>query len=314
MKRCPISYEETDQKYSPTGLKLLAKNLDSLQDFPYTHEEQLREAAARSAKMSIQGVQPKLSVRLNLRQKIFEVFDTGGRYILKPQNLLYAQLPENEDLTMKMAHLCRIEVPAHGLIYAKDQSLIYWIRRFDRLGRNQKLAQEDFAQLTGNSRDTKYRSSMEKVAQVIMDYCTFPVLDLIKLFRLTIFSFLMGNEDMHLKNFSLITRNGKVELSPAYDLINTTITLAHPQDELALPIAGKKSHIHRDILIDYYGQQRLGLNAPVIMQILADFQRALPQCYQLLERSFLSPELKHKYGSLMETRRRIIGIEMNGGI
>ena len=213
MSICPITYEPCEGKYSPQGLQKLSRSLRQLLDLPYSASEQIFEAAARAPKMSIQGVQPKLSAVLNTRKSGFVVVDTGGRYILKPQNPQYRHLPENEDLSMRLAEAAGVPVPLHGLVYSKDGSLTYFIRRFDRVGRK-KIAVEDFSQLLGLSRDTKYDASMEKVAQVIDRYCTFPAVEKIKLFRLTLVNFLIGNEDMHLKNFSLMTRDGKVELTP----------------------------------------------------------------------------------------------------
>jgi serine/threonine-protein kinase HipA len=134
--------------------------------------------------MSVQGIQPKLSATLNVSRQRFEVVDIGGHYILKPQNPQFPQLPENEDLSMRLAGAAGIDVPLHGLVYSKDGSFTYFIKRFDRIGRNKKLAVEDFAQLFGLSRETKYDASMEKVAAVIEKYCTFPALEKIKLFRL----------------------------------------------------------------------------------------------------------------------------------
>lgn len=122
MSVCPITYEPCNSKYSPRGLKQLSRSLTELEDLPYTASDQIVEAAARAPKMSIQGVQPKLSAVLNTRKKGFELVDTGGRYILKPQNPQYRQLPENEDLSMRLAATAGIQVPFHGLVYSKDGS------------------------------------------------------------------------------------------------------------------------------------------------------------------------------------------------
>ncbi|MCX6138433.1 MAG: HipA domain-containing protein [Ignavibacteriales bacterium] len=235
MSRCPITYQEIagTKKYSPDGMRMLSGVLTDLLPFPYTAEEQRREAMIRAQKMSIQGVQPKVSAVLDAKAMIFRVVDRGGRFILKPQSHLYNHLPENEDVTMKCARIAGIDVPDHGLMYSADNSLTYWIRRFDRIGRREKVGVEDFAQLSGMMRDTKYNSSMEKVAAIIERYCTFPVIEKAKLFRLTVFNFLVGNEDMHLKNYSLISHDGLVRLTPAYDLINTTIVLADPIEQIA---------------------------------------------------------------------------------
>ena len=144
-------------------------------------------------------------------------------------------MPENEDLTMRMAGVVGIDVPLHGLVYAKDGSLTYFIKRFDRKGRQEKIAVEDFAQLAGKDRDTKYRSTMEAVVKVLDQFCTFPLIEKARLFKLVLFNFLTGNEDSHLKNFSLMRRVPIIELSPAYDLLNTTIVI-RAQEEIALPL------------------------------------------------------------------------------
>jgi len=129
-----------------------------------------------------------------------------------------------------------------------------------------------------------------------------------KLFRLTIFNFVAGNEDMHLKNFSLIRREEKVELSPAYDLLNTSIAIGNAPEELALPLRGKKRRITADDLIPYYGKLRLGLTEKVINQLLQDFVRAKEPWQQLIEISFLSEKMKAAYGALIENRMQTIGI------
>ena len=188
MSRCPITYEECEgRKYSSNGLKTLSPRLNSLKDFPYSAEDQVREAMVRAAKMSIQGVQPKLSVRLNVNKGVFEIVDTGGRYIFKPQTKNYREVPENEDVTMRLAESIGIDVPVHGLVYSKDDTMTYFIRRFDRVGRNKKIAVEDFAQLSGKDRETKYDSSMEQIVSLIEQFCTFPAIEKLKLFNLTLF-------------------------------------------------------------------------------------------------------------------------------
>ena len=306
MNICPITYRPCRDKYSQEGLKKLNRRLKNLEVLPYTAAEQLREAASRAPKMSIQGVQPKLSLRLNIKKGEFEIVDTGGVYILKPQNPQFKQIPENEDVSMRLAEAAGIDVPIHGLIYSKDGSLTYFIKRFDRKGRKEKLAVEDFAQLLGYSRETKYDASMEKVATVVEQFCTFPVVEKIKLFRLTLVNFLIGNEDMHLKNFSLITREGKIELSPAYDILNSTIVLTSPQEETALPMAGKRRKLSGKILIDYFGQERLGLNRHVADSVLEDINNAIRNWRDLLNVCFLSDDLKEKYSDLLNERIQLI--------
>jgi serine/threonine-protein kinase HipA len=302
MNLCPITYQPCSGIYSERGLKLLSRRLTGLKELPFTAQELRREAAARSEKMSIQGVQPKLSANLNIKEQRFDCVDRGGQYILKPQTADYLEVPENEDLTMRFAHAAGIEVPLHGLLYGRDRQLHYFIRRFDRVGRNDKVHVEDFAQLAGLSRETKYRSSMEHVAGLIDRYCTFPAVERLKLFRLIVFCFLIGNEDMHLKNFSIIYRDDVIGLSPAYDLLNTTIALPHPEEELALPLNGKKNRLKRQDFVEYFGGNRLQLTQRVIDKVMLELQQARRTWEELLAVSFLSEQMKEKYLSVLENR------------
>lgn len=308
MNRCPITYELCEGKYSEKGLKLLSKSLKELNDFPYTSKEQIELAARFETKLSIQGIQPKLSTRLNLRKQIFEIVEKNGRYIFKPPHHLFEEVPQNEDLSMRLASIVNIEVPLHGMIYNIDGTLSYFIKRFDR-SQDKRLGVEDFSQLLGFSRDTKYESSMEQIIAVIDQYCTFPQIEKIKLFRLTIFNFLIGNEDMHLKNFSLLKREGGVYLSPAYDLLNTTLVMK-ATDEVALPIRGKKRKLGRKDLVDYFGVERLKLPLHLLSQELDLFERALPIWYSTIENSFLSPSKQEFYTLLVKIRaKKLFGEE-----
>lgn len=308
INRCPITYEicQPGQRYSEKGLKSLSRKLSSLNDFPYSSKEQIQLATLLATKLSIQGVQPKLSVILDLTNEQFEVTEKGGKFILKSPQLIYEEVPQNEDLTMKLAKLVKIEVPFHGMIYNSDGSLSYIIKRFDRSG-NRKFATEDFSQLLHYSRDTKYESSMEKIVLGIDKYCTFPILEKVKLFRLIIFNFLTGNEDMHLKNFTIIRRKEKVELSPAYDLLNTTIII-NSKDEIALPIRGKKSNLKKADLITYFGVERLELSNQMIENELLNFTQAFSDWQVWINKSFLSEKMKHSYTELIQERRLRLGI------
>lgn len=302
MNRCPITYQPSTDRYSKQGLKLLSRNLQTLHDLPLTTEQLRREAAARAAKMSIQGVQPKVSARLNIAAGCFEIVDREGRYILKPQVAEYLEVPENEDLTMRMAAKAGIETPLHGLIYGIDGALTYFIRRFDRAGRKERVHVEDFAQLSGKSRETKYRSSMEQVVQTIDEFCTFPAIERLKLFRLVLFCFFTGNEDMHLKNFSVIRQRGIITLSPAYDLLNTSIVVPKAEEELALPLKGKINRLSRDDLLGYFGKERLQLPVRVIDRTLEELHGARDVWGRLIADSFLSDNAKARYKDMLDAR------------
>ena len=309
MNRCPITYENLEEGiYSPQGLKRLSPALKKLALLDYTAEELRAEAMQRASKMSIQGIQPKLSAVLNIKDGRFEVVDKGGKYILKPPHPIFPELPQNEDLTMRLAGCIGIEVPVHGLVYGKDGLLTYFIKRFDRKGQKDKIAVEDFAQLAGLSRDTKYNYSMEKLIKLIDETCTFPAIEKIGLFKRVLFNYLVGNEDMHLKNYSVIIRNGKVELSPAYDFLNSSIVLKGDIEEIALTLKGKKRNLNRSDLINYLGTERCTLTDKVIEKTLSSVQQAIPTWFNLIDNSFLTDEMKERYSDLLKRRMQILGL------
>jgi len=309
MNRCPITYKLVEKPiYSNAGLKALSQKLTHLELLDYTAKEQRAEAMSRATKLSIQGVQPKLSAKLNIKECKFELVNINGKYILKPQHHYFPQLPENEDVTMRMAKLAGIDVPLHGLIWSKDNTFTYFIKRFDRLGHKDKIPVEDFAQLAGLSRDTKYNYSMEKLVKLIDKYCTFPVVEKLRLFKLVLFDFITGNEDMHLKNFSVIRKGNKIELSPAYDLLNSSLYLKNDVEEIALPLSGKKKNLSRRILIDYFGKEHCGLKNAVIETTLHDLNKVKSSFLYFLDICFLSGELKEKYAGLLESRMKNLDI------
>ncbi|MEX0987367.1 MAG: HipA domain-containing protein [Bacteroidales bacterium] len=309
MSRCPITYEPCgDNLYSEKGLKLLSPGLSQLKRLEFTAEEQRKEAFHRSKKMSVQGVSPKLSAVLKIKAQKFEVVDSHGRYLLKPQHQFYPQMPENEDLTMRLAQSIDLDVPVHGLIWSKDNSLTYFIKRFDRKGQKDKIPVEDFAQLAGLSRDTKYDYSMEKVVGLINAHCTFPAIEKVKLLKLVLFCFITGNEDMHLKNFSIINQNGKIGLSPCYDLLNTTIELKNASEEIALTLKGKKRNLTKQMLTQYFGGERCELNHKVITSTVEKIFQARPGWMKEIAHSFLSDEMKEKYIDVVESRFKRLDI------
>ncbi|MBI5726885.1 MAG: HipA domain-containing protein [Ignavibacteriales bacterium] len=310
MNRCPLTYEEiSGGLYSRNGIKQLNSRLSTLLPLDFTKEELLEEAAARSGKISLEGVQPKLSAVLSITGSSFALTDTSGKFIIKPQQALYSALPENEDLTMRLAGIAGIEVPQHGLIYDKTGTLHYFVKRFDRIKKNQKYAVEDFAQLSGKNRNTKYDSSMEKVAGLVEKYCSFPMIEKIKLFKLTLFNFLTGNEDMHLKNYSLITKDDITSLTPAYDLLNTTIAVKNAAEEIALPLRGRKRNLNRKDLVNYFASERMGLNDRTIEIVLKQLLEAIPSWEKEIEISFLSDKLKEDYSSLLRRRCTAVCLE-----
>lgn len=308
--RCPISYEPIPPGsiYSHKGLKALNPQLKNLNILAYSAVEQRKLAMELADKLSIQGVQPKLSINLSVKENCFKIVTQNGAYILKPQVELFPELPQNEDVSMRLAKTFGIEVPLHGLIYCSDGSLSYFIKRFDRVGR-QKRSLEDFSQLMQHSREKKYASSMEKLSLIIDKYCTFPAIEKYKLLKRILFNFLIGNEDMHLKNYSLITMPNLIQLAPAYDFLNSTIASKSPKEEIALSINGKKNNLTKKDLIDYYAYERLGLNKKQVDGILDELNYLTLESgawETLISISFLSNEMKNNYLEILKKRTDII--------
>lgn len=307
---CPITYEEITQssnRYSGKGLALLSKNLSTLNDFDFNRDQQHEQIQVLGTTLSIEGAQPKLQVTLNTAESRFEPIEKGSTFYLKPQNLLWDYLPENEDLTMRLAATAGIETPLHGLIYCTDDSFGYWIRRFDRPSLKSpnrlKLAVEDFAQLCGLPRDKKYDGSLEEVAKIIEQYTTFPLLEKEKLFKRTIFNYLVGNENSHLKSFALVTDNKVVKLAPAYDLMNTTLALGDKvMQELALSLNGKKVDITPDDLLNYLGMDLLKISQNRLEKMLKEIIFATRKWPTIIESSFIPPYMKEDYLNLTKAR------------
>ncbi|MBW2071426.1 MAG: HipA domain-containing protein [Deltaproteobacteria bacterium] len=209
-------------------------------------------------KMSISGVQPKLSVIHERRKHQIIVVERGGLYILKPPVGRFESIPENENLCMNIAATYGIEVPPHGLVPLMDGRLAYLVRRFDRSADGSKLQQEDFQQLL--QKEDKYDGSYESIANFIKEHSSVPGLDLIRLFERALLFFVLGNGDAHLKNFSLL-RSEEIgyQLSPAYDIINSRLLLPEEREEVCLSLQGKKNRLSgRDFfgLAEHFGLTR----------------------------------------------------------
>jgi serine/threonine-protein kinase HipA len=146
---------------------------------------------------------------------------------------------------------------------------------------------------------------MEKLIPVIDEFCSFPAIEKADFFKRVLFCYVTGNEDMHLKNFSLITKSGKTTLTPAHDFLNSTIAIKNAEGEIALTLAGKKNNLKTSDFIEYYTKDRLQLNDKTVAIILGQMQQVIPKWKELLEISFLSEDMKEKYLDLMETKTQM---------
>ena len=252
---------------------------------------------------SLTGVQPKLSLHLNKHEGSQRLTIVGlwGGFIMKPQTDAYPQLPEIEDLTMHLAEIAKIDVVPHILMRMADDALCYVTRRIDRTSKGEKIAMEDFCQLTERQTEYKYKSSYEAIGKAIMRYSSVPKMDLTNFMEALLFSWIVGNNDMHLKNFSIYEpMKGKPRLTPAYDMLNAAIVNLRDNEELALTLNGKKSKIKADDFIK--AAATLGLQENVITNLFAKYKALKERFVTRIMESFLADELKDAYIELISRR------------
>lgn len=258
-------------------------------------------------RLALKGVLPKISLSLNSDKgnRRLTLVGLWGDYILKPQSPGYAQMPEVEDLTMHLAKLFKIETAEHTLIKTSTGDLAYLTKRFDRK-KGSKIHVEDLCQLSELLTEQKYNGSYERVGKIIKQYATNSGLDSIKYFRLVLFSFLTGNNDMHLKNFSLMHSERGILLSPAYDLLNVNLIYPQDKDDLALTLGGRKRKVKGSDFNQF--AMSLGLSDLVRENIYKDFSKQIDKVHHLIESSFLTDEYKERYIQIYESKLKQIMI------
>ena len=271
---------------------------------PYTRHN-IKELAQQiiSSSTTVTGVQAKLSLNIardnTAAPQRFTIVGLWGRFILKPQTDRFTQLPENEDLTMHLAEAAGIKTVPHSLIRFDDGELCYITRRVDRLKNGAKIPMEDMCQLSERLTEDKYKGSYERITKLIQRFSDAPLLDIVKVWEVVLFSWLTGNADMHLKNFSIFRPADDYILSPAYDLLSTTLAMPEDDEELALTINGKKKRIKREDFV--MAMRNSGMNEMAIKSIFKRFSKAIPKWHQIINDSFLSAELKNAYHALIQT-------------
>lgn len=263
------------------------------------------------SQMAVTGVQAKVSLSLyrkeekNLTKKL-TIVGLYGDYILKPPSEHYPQLPELENVTMRMAAVCGLNVVPNSLVFLQDKTLCYITKRVDRT-RKGKLQMEDMCQLSERLTEDKYKGSHEQVAKLILKYSANPLLDVSNFYEQVLFSFFTGNADMHLKNFSLLEKEGLgLVLSPAYDLVPTALINPADKEELALTLNAKKRKLsYNDFLVAY---ENCGLNKKILNNTLELFYYCKPEMQTVLEKSFVSDEYKENYYSLLNNRYKQLNL------
>jgi serine/threonine-protein kinase HipA len=275
--------------------------------------DNLQELATQilQSQMAVTGVQAKISLSLYRKQeknpvKKLTIVGLYGDYILKPPSPHYHHLPELESVCMHMAEVCGIAVVPHSLIPLQDGSLCYITKRLDRT-RKGKLLMEDMCQLSERQTEDKYKGSHEQIAKLIKKYSVTPLLDVTNFFEQVLFSFLTGNSDMHLKNFSLLEKEGVgLQLCPAYDLVPSNVVLPTDKEELALHLNGKKKRIKYNDFLEAY--QNSGLNKRILDQTLELFVYAKPEILDVLHQSFVPRDYQEVFEKLIHQRYKQLGL------
>jgi serine/threonine-protein kinase HipA len=310
--------------FSPAALKRLVGSRRKLPvRLDFSRAEVIRYRSEVADRMSISGVQDKVSVRL-LDGRLVPTA-TDGEYILKPipsapLPRYTDQVPANEHVTMQIAaQVFGIETAANALLDLADGEPAYLTRRFDR--RNGiRLDMEDFCALSEQSPEThgrnyKYTGSYERIGQLMQRFCPAYPVEAEKLFTRVVFSYAFGNGDAHLKNFSLfMSQDGDPVLTPAYDLVNTSLHLPH-ETPMALDLFADEHETPEFQALGFFSQvdfqllaERLKMVPKRAQRILTRFsaEETLAKVEVLIERSFLNPAAKEHYRALVHDRRRAL--------
>ena len=306
MKRCLFCYKEiTEGDFHPAcSRKIFGSPVPPEVTFAEKEVDGLADKIIKSH-AAVTGVQPKLSLSIEKQSKgnavgKFTIVGLWGGYILKPPASRYPQLPEVEDLTMHLATIAKINVVPHCLVRLTSGELAYITRRVDR-EKKTKLHMEDMCQLTERLTEHKYHGSYEQIGKVILKYSSNPGLDLINFCELIVFSFLTGNADMHLKNFSLIHQPevGHV-LAPAYDLVATALVNPLDDEDLALTLNGKKKKLKASDFTAAFSTLKIDQRQQE--NIFNKMKRAREQWSQFIDTSFISIEKQTTMKELIKER------------
>lgn len=312
MKRCLYCYQllPNDLKdFHPKCSKVLfGKPQPPEIDFSESQMEEMASKIIRSHS-AVTGVQAKLSLTIakgettNAPER-FTIVGLWGSYILKPPSKQYEQLPEVEDLTMHLANIAGIKTVLHSLIRLSSGNLAYITKRIDRK-KKQKIHMEDMCQITERQTEDKYHGSHEQIAKAILKYSINPGLDVVNFYEQVLFSFLTGNADMHLKNFSLINSAGiGYTLAPAYDMVATALVNTTDIEELALTLNGRKRKITRNDFVTAFTAAKIDGKAQD--NIFKKFEKAIPKWMEFIETSLVSDNFKKGYREIIIKKNALL--------
>lgn len=275
-------------------------NTSELPVIDFSLEDVSRKAQKTTGKLSISGVQPKLSMKLDKKNNSLISVAEGGEYILKPQTAAFPNIPENEQCCMDMAAEFKIDVASHCLLLLKDGSWAYIVKRFDRKS-GVKIHQEEFFQILGTG--YKYKGSVEQIGRKLKEISTAPGYDAQLFFERVVFYFIIGNGDAHLKNYSIAYKDKEtIRLTPAYDIVCSKLVIPDEEDS-ALSINAKKNELKRedfDKLAEY-------LNIPIKIRY-EKFEKSLTLMETIIKNSKIKKEAQERFINIIKERLSRINI------
>jgi len=305
----PLSEQEQGDFHERCSLKFFGTKMPPIFNYSLGQMAELAKNVVERS-VAVPGVQPKLSLSIvtdtlndGRRGRLTVVGALGGNYIFKPPSAGFAEMPQNEHVTMRIAEeVFKLRTVPSSLIRLASGELAYITKRIDRTEKGDKIHMLDMFQIL--EAFDKYKGSMERIGKALAAYSSNTLLDLSYYFELTLFSYLSGNNDMHLKNFSMILNGNNWGLSPAYDLLNVSIVNPADKEELALTLEGRKKKLQLDNFDNL--ARNLGLNEKQLKNIYNGFLKNKPAAFEWLDKSFLSPEQVEAYKALMEKRFAIL--------
>ena len=316
MSKCLYCYHELEEgqvDFHPScARKFFGSEIVPMLPYTRNNMSELARQVIRTS-TSVTGVQAKMSLNVNRGGKNepakFTIVGLWGKYIFKPQSAKYPNLPELEDLTMKLADVAHIRTARHTLIRLADGELGYLTLRMDRGKKNEKISMLDMCQLTNRLTEHKYYGTYQQLAETIKRYSSVPMLDVQRFWELVLFSWMTGNSDMHCKNFSLIDAgNGEYVLSPAYDLL--AVLLADPADteEMAMSfsVGGEKSGFDRNTFMTAFVES--GISVARSEKMIEKMKTYLPKWKELISQSFLPEKMKVEYCGLLDKRNSALDV------
>lgn len=289
---CGKPLKEGEKDYHASCKKIFSLILDNNFSLEKLIDQQINN------RKTITGVQKKMSASFERRSKKKETIYKEN-FIIKFPSKDYPFITEMENLCMDMAELCHIHTVPHSL-FGKDGQYYYLTKRMDRI-QDRRIPMEDFCQLSQRLTEDKYKGSYESFNDLLDNYSSKPIADKVEVFYRILFCFIIGNNDMHLKNFSLIANDqGEYLLSPAYDLLNVMLINPLDREETALTVHGKKKNLHRKDFLEL--ASKYSISDRIFSNLILKLKKDMPSCISLIRSSLLSDELKEKFILMIKER------------